>query len=149
MELENSSSSNPSGPLTPLQADQSLPVEIQPFTLVNEYTTFSVEYTEKGERDVHFHFFETPESKARGKEYWKVTFAHCLDKIARAHFGFEYPRIQASLIEGVLRCGQDPAEVPQDSWWMLVQQIEVPDVNLLVTQFLELLDQALDSSSLK
>jgi len=135
--------------LTPLKAEQSLPVEVQPFTLVNEYTTFSVEYTVKGERDVHFHFFETPESKAWGKEYWKVVFATCLDKIARAHFGFEYPRIQASLIEGVLRYGQDEKEVPQDSWWMIVQQTEVPDVDLLVTQFLELLDQALESSSRK
>lgn len=135
--------------MTPLKAEQSLPVEVQPFTLVNEYTTFSAEYTVKGERDVHFHFFETLESKTLGKEYWKVTFAHCLDKIARAHFGFEYPRIQASLIEGVLRYGQDEKEVPQDSWWMIVQQTEVPDVDLLVTQFLELLDQALESSSRK
>jgi len=135
--------------MSPLTADPSLPVEVQPFTVVDDYTTFSVEFTLKGNRDVHFHFFETPETRALGKEYWNLVFAQCLDRTARAHFGFEYPRIQASLIEGVLRHGQDEKEVPQDSWWMIVQKIEVPDYELLVMQFFSILDQALESSTRK
>jgi len=142
--------------MQPLLNEGTLPVEAQPFTLVDDYTTFSVEYTFKG-LDVHFHFFLTPELEGKKPTeknwYWNESFPTALDKIARSFFGFEYPRIQASLIQGVLR--SDDAVHPQDSWWMIVQQLEAdafPIGDTLddkIGRFLEQLDQALESSSSK
>ncbi len=146
----------PTPGMTPLLNEGTLPVEAQSFTLVDDYTTFSVEYTFKGQ-DVHFHFFLTPELEARPptekNRYWNEAFPTALDKAARDFFGFEYPRIQASFIEGVLR--SDNATRPQDSWWMIVQQLEADafpigdTLDTKIDRFLEKLDQALESSSLK
>jgi hypothetical protein len=143
--------------MQPLLNEATLPVEAQPFTLVDDYTTFSVEYTKKGESDVHFHFFLTPELESKKPTemnwYWNEEFPKALDKTARAFFGFEYPRIQASLITGVLR--SDDATKAQDSWWMIVQQLEADafpigdNVDDKISRFLSLLDQALESSSNK
>lgn len=122
--------------------------EPQIFAVVDEYTTFSAEYTFKDD-DVHFHFFMTPEAITRVKEYWAVDFPTCLDKVAREHFGFEFPRIQASLVVGVLRYGQDEKEEPQDSWWMIVQELEDAslDGDSIIIKFLEKLDQALENAT--
>ena len=134
-----------------LASEGTPPVEPQLFIVVNDYTTFSVEFTDKGDNDIQFHFFMTPEIEAKKPTemnwYWNEAFPMHLDKVAREFFGFEYPQIQASLIQGVLR--SDDAVKAQDSWWMIVQKLVVPDVEAHVMQFLEQLDQALESSSLK
>jgi hypothetical protein len=138
-----------------LTATESFPTEAQPFTLENSFTTFSVEYTFKpssGEfEDVHFHFFQTPETIPLRKAYWETVFPTCLDTVARAFFGYEYPRMQAQVIHGVIRAGGEP--LPQnpgeDSWWLLVQQLESDDPVAKINDFFELLDQALESANSK
>jgi hypothetical protein len=126
------------------KGEDTIPVEPQLFTRVGEYTTFYCEYTSKG-MDIHFHFFTAPEHV--DVAYWKNIFPVCLDKVAREHFGFEYPRLQASFVEDVLRVGSDPQkDPPETSWWMIVQQLSVPDPDALIAKFLEKLDQALESS---
>jgi hypothetical protein len=118
------------------------------FRTVSEYTTFFCEYTFK-DGDIHFHFFLTPETEKLGAQFWKLLFAQVLDTTARNHFEADYPRLQASFVEKVLRHGTrlDPErDQSEDSWWLIAQEFEgVPDPVALVTSFLAKLDQALDS----
>jgi hypothetical protein len=113
---------------------------------VADYTTFFCEYTFK-DGDIHFHFFAT--EFAAPATYWKMDFAKVLDAVARAHFEADYPRLQASYIEGVLRQGTVPdpnRDQSESSWWLIAQNFEnVPDPHALVTSFLEKLDQSLDN----
>lgn len=143
-----------------LKATESFPTETQPFTTVNAFTTFSVEYTLKESDaefpDVHFHFFLTPETIPLRKAYWETIFPTCLDTVARAFFGYEYPRMQAQIIHGVIRAGKELEEKgePEDSWWLLVQQLEFDEkggdeLGTKIAQFLELLDQALENANIK
>jgi len=130
-----------------MENQSTIPVEAQPFTKVDDYTTFYCEYTFKGDH-IHFHFFHSPESAEKDATYWRLTFPRCLDAVARGFFSATYPQLQASLVEGVLRHGADPDTTPEDSWWFLAGGFaNVPDPNLLVTRFLEELDQVLDKVS--
>lgn len=116
---------------------------------MSDYTTFFCEFTFK-DADIHFHFFKTPEVATFPPTYWKLNFATTLDTVARRYFEAEYPRLQASLIEGVLRHGTelDPTlDQSEESWWLIAQQFaDVPDPVELVNRFLEKLDQALESA---
>ena len=122
--------------------------EPQVFVVVDTYTTFTAEYTFKDD-DVHFHFFLTPETIMKKKEYWEATFPRCLDATARPFFGFEFPRIQANMVRDVLRFGQSENEPVQDSWWMIVQELKVVDPDALVLKFCEALDTALEAATRK
>lgn len=138
--------------------ETSLPAEAQPFSLVDDFTTFSVEYTEKpsvGDHpDFHFHFFVTPEvrklAQDKQRRYWAEQFPAALDQVARSFFGYDFPRLQAQRIPDVLRSDDD--KEPQDSWWLLVQQLEVGAFPIgdsyaaKISRFLEALDQALEIS---
>lgn len=127
--------------------EQSLLAKAQDFIKVDDYTTFFCEYTTKGDYDVHFHFFNTKESKSFPRDYWENTFPLHLDKVARAHFGFEYPRLQASIVRGVLPADAIETEnEPSDSWWMIAQQLKVPDPDFYIRAFLVKLDQSIESS---
>jgi hypothetical protein len=124
---------------------ESLPQE---FRKVSDYTTFFCEYTFK-DGDIHFHFFQTVESARFPQTYWKLLFAQILDQVARKHFEADYPRLQASFVEGVLRQGTvlDPEmDQSETSWWLIAQEFEnVPDPIALVDLFFEKLDQSLES----
>jgi hypothetical protein len=127
-----------------VEREDSLSVEPPEFTPIDAYTTFFCEYTFKG-TDVHFHFFRSPETATFPEHYWKNFFPVQLDQVARAHFGYEYPRLQASLVDGVLRAGKETGE-PESSWWMICQQLDVPDPEAKISKFFELLDQALEKA---
>lgn len=127
---------------TPDYQAENLPL---PFQKVDVFTTFFCEYTYK-DNDIHFHFFRTEEVVRLGEKFWKLTFGQALDAVAREHFEAEYPRLQASFVDDVIRVGASPDQ-SESSWWMIAQEYgSVPDPDLLVEKFLEKLDQALENA---
>jgi hypothetical protein len=110
------------------------------FVEVKDYTTFDAEYGEK-DGNLIFHFFKTPEvcGRADEEQFWVKLFPQVLDVVAREAF---------SDPEGQRLVGAYTEEL--ESYFLKARGFaSVPDPDGLATAFLEQLDQALDTKSLK
>lgn len=105
---------------------------------VEDFTTFTAEYAWKGQ-DIVVHFFTPKEfNSAPTKQvdpYWLTDFPMSLDRVARAHFRADAPRLQAKYTEEL------------KSWWLLAQGYgNVLDLDAYMIQFFEVLDTDLSAS---
>jgi hypothetical protein len=126
----------PSQAAQQLSKENQLPVIGIRFQLVEAYTTFTVEYA-ISEGDIIFHFYPTLEVQklANPAEYWHKGFPEILDRIARAHFEAEFPKLKAAYTE------------EKASWWMRAFGFGmVLEPHKLVHNFFDKLDEALEPS---
>lgn len=100
------------------------------FTRVDDFTTFSAEYTLQN-GDIVIHFFPTNDRVSTA--YWTKRFPAVLDRVAQVYFEATSPRLQAKYTEEL------------SSWWFRARSYShVIDFRGLVWGFLEELDRELE-----
>lgn len=103
-------------------------------TEVSNFSTFSAEYTTRGE-DILVHFFKTEEVAAlpNSNVYWSQTFPNQLSEVAQRHFEVSRPRLTASYTQEL------------ESWFLLAKGFAHLDVDAYLLLFFRSLDAALDA----
>lgn len=102
------------------------------FTVVKDYTTFTVEYAFQ-ESDIILHFFLPEDFQGAAGVYWERTFPTALDIVARDYFNAEAPRLQAKYTSEL------------KSWWFRARGYDhLLDLVGFLQGFFDRLDAALE-----
>lgn len=106
-----------------------------PFTKVEEYTTFSAEYsddTDSGDLTIHLY---RPEDAPYSDAYFSGKFADVLSVVAIKVFGMQYPQLAAAWTPEV------------ESWWLRARGVGLTgNSEMLCRHFFATLDVALDQA---
>lgn len=105
------------------------------FKAMNEFTTFNSEYAISPGGDITIHFFLPPEFRTVNV-YWTNRFPTALDRVARAYFAADAPRLRAKYTEEL------------NSWWFHAQGYgHIIDLEKFLQGFFTQLDASLEASA--